>query len=107
MTEIKGIKLPVINQQESPKESAAGENIFISPNPFSSTFVLSIYSKQNERAQINIYNSVGVKVKEQTKISLLEGVNKIRVEGLKFSKGVYTVEIIMGDIKTVKKVVKI
>jgi hypothetical protein len=103
----KGLKPPITNQQELQKEPDAGESIFISPNPFSSSFVLSINSKQNVKAQVNIYNSVGVRVKEQIKINLLQGVNKVHVDGISFSKGVYTVEIIMGDIKAIKKVVKI
>jgi hypothetical protein len=103
----KGIKPPVINQQESSKAPEASETIFIAPNPFSSSFVLSINSKQSVKAQVNIYNSVGVKVKEEMKVNLEKGINKIPFSAIKFSKGIYTVEIIMGDIKTVKKIVKI
>jgi len=84
-----------------------GVGVKIIPNPFTSTFIVSINSKQNVRAQVIIYNSLGVKVKEQTGINLSRGLNKLSFNCAHFSHGIYIVEINMGNIKTVKKIVKL
>ena len=81
-------------------------DIKISPNPFSSTFVLSINSKQNVKAQVVIYNSIGAKIKEQARINLLKGLNTIDFNFSNYAKGVYMVQINMGTIKAMKKIVK-
>ena len=87
---------------------SSGENIDIkiSPNPFNSTFVLSINSKQNVKARVVIYNSIGAKIKEQPGINLLKGVNTIDFNFSNYAKGVYMVQIYMGTIKAMKKIVK-
>jgi hypothetical protein len=86
----------------------AGErnDIKISPNPFNSTFVLSINSKQNVKAGVVIYNSIGAKIKEKHGINILKGLNTIDFNLSRYAKGVYLVQINIGSIKTIKKLVK-
>ena len=79
----KGIKDPAVYKTDFPKESPfITENISIAPNPFSSGFILSINSKQNAKARINIYNAVGVKVKDEMKVNFSKGINKIPFDGI-------------------------
>ncbi len=80
--------------------------IVAAPNPFHSAFDLFIHSKQAQRAQVVIYNSLGVKVIEKQFVLLSKGFSKISFDGSKLHKGVYIVEIHMGSVKTVKKIVK-
>ena len=90
----------------SANSSAENDDIKISPNPFNSTFVLSINSKQNVKAHVVIYNSIGAKIMEQTGINLLKGPNTIDFNFSNYANGIYTVQINMGAIKTMKKLVK-
>ena len=106
----KGIKNPVsigIPTPVTAKDiSFPGHDISITPNPFHSTFDLSINSKQGIRAQVSIFNSLGVKVKEISGVNLIKGFNKTSLSGSSFAAGVYMVEISMGGVRTIKKIVK-
>ena len=62
--------------------------------------------KQDTKGIVYVFNSLGAKVKEITGINLKTGNNKISLDGFGFANGVYMVEIHMGDIKMVKKIVK-
>lgn len=81
-------------------------NVSVFPNPFKSNFALTIEAKEEVRATVNIYNSLGIKVNENSRINLSKGSNRIPFDGAKLSKGIYMVEILMGDVKSVKKIVK-
>ena len=104
----RGIKTPIVAvQKQTPVTSVAERSgISMSPNPFVSSFDLSINSNQEMKAQVSIYNSLGIKVKGLERVSLNKGVNKISVDGSSFARGVYMVEITMGDAKTTRKIVK-
>jgi Zn-dependent metalloprotease len=80
--------------------------ISVNPNPFHANFDLSINSKQNAKAQVAIFNSVGVKVKERQGVNLIKGFNKISFNGSDLQKGVYMMEVVIGNEITVKKIVK-
>ena len=83
-----------------------GKTVVIAPNPFNSSFVLTINSEKNVKADVTVYNSFGVKVKEQTGINLIKGTNKVSYNVSTFAAGTYMVEINFGDSKIVKKIVK-
>ncbi|WP_018616308.1 M4 family metallopeptidase [Segetibacter koreensis] len=103
----KGLDKPVVNEPTpSMPTTTTFNSITINPNPVLSAFYLSINSKQNERARVIIYNSVGVKVKEKQGVNVSKGFNKISFDCSNLAKGVYMVEINVGDVKTVKKIVK-
>ena len=83
------------------------KSVQVQPNPFVSRFDVFINSNQTTaKAQVVIYNTLGMVMKGIEKINLSNGLNKISVDGSTFAKGVYMVEIITGETKTVKKIVK-
>jgi Zn-dependent metalloprotease len=103
----KGIKPPIsINADEDLMEKVAN-SLYVNPNPFHSKFDLSINSTQNEKAQVYIINSLGQNVKTISGLAVTKGFNKISIDGANLTKGVYMVEVHIGDTKTVKKVVKL
>lgn len=81
--------------------------ISATPNPFRSTFNLSITSRQDQKAQVVMYNSLGIKVKQKQGVALIKGFNKISFDCTDLAKGVYMVEVNIGNEKTVKKVMKL
>ena len=106
----KGIKnmVPIVSAKEAAKTTPAiAESISINPNPFTTSFELSINSKQEVKAQVTIFNSLGSKVDAKAGINVSKGFNKIHFDGASLSKGVYMVEINMNGEKTVKKIVKL
>ena len=70
------------------------------------SFILSINSKNNVKAQVTIYNSYGAKVKEQTGVNLAKGLNKLSLNCSSFASGVYMIEVNLGNSKILKKIVK-
>jgi Zn-dependent metalloprotease len=103
----KGIKNPVTIKTPIANDVSLDEDgISITPNPFHSTFKLSIRSKQNTKAEISIINSIGVRMKKIGVIDLIKGVNTTSLSGAGLLPGVYMVEINMGETKAVKKIVK-
>lgn len=92
------------------KKALLGENLeilSINPNPFTTSFNLTINAKNTTKAEVSIFNSVGVKVKTLPVINAAKGNNKINVDGSSFAKGVYLVEVRMGEEKIIKKVIKL
>jgi hypothetical protein len=85
---------------------AKNDDVQIRPNPFNSFFEVLINSDKDGKAQVIIYNSLGVKVKQQTEITLLKGANKISFNCSNFASGVYTLEVNFGNSKIVRKIVK-
>jgi bacillolysin len=81
-------------------------SISVIPNPFQSTFQLIMNLKEQEKVQVTIYNSQGVKVKEKHILNVSKGINKISFDCTNLAKGIYMVEIYTGNVKTVQKVVK-
>ena len=80
--------------------------IQLQPNPFVSAFTISFNSANETKAQINIFNSMGVKMKQIDKLGMIKGTNTINIDGSRFAKGVYLVEIVTDNTKTVKKAIK-
>jgi Zn-dependent metalloprotease len=95
------------NQSAATKEILnANESVSVAPNPFGGSFMLSINSNKEQKAQVIIYNAVGVKVKEQSDINLSKGINKIPFNCPNFASGVYSIEINLPGSKVVRKIVK-
>ena len=103
------VQLPVAKatQKGGVEEAAIAVPIQIYPNPFTSTFDLTINAKSTTKAQVTIFNLVGVKMKTLPIINASKGSNQITVEGSSFAKGVYLVEVRMGAEKTIRKVIKL
>ncbi len=104
----KGIKsiVPIVSAREAANTVTANESISINPNPFTTSFELSINAKQDVKAQVTIFNSLGSRVDTKAGINVSKGFNKIHFDGANMSKGVYMVEINMNGEKTVKKIIK-
>ncbi len=103
----KGIFPPVIAAKESPAELlAADQAVRVNPNPFTSTFELTIRAKQDTRAQVVVYNAVGVKVMEKTGVSIMKSINRLSFDGSHLTRGMYMVEVNMEGVRTVKKIIK-
>lgn len=98
-------------QGENLKTTVVSDSSFtvvsISPNPFTSSFVLTLNAKTTTKAQVTIFNSMGVKIKTLPLINTAQGRNQITVEGSSFAKGVYLVEVVTDEEKITKKIVKI
>ena len=105
---------PLFSKPSYAKQNAVGDkdnvgetgNIRLFPNPFSKTFTIDILSKEATAAQVNIYNEIGILMKANKTTNLTKGRNQLTVDGSIFSPGMYMVEIITGNAKTVRKVVK-
>ena len=104
----RGIKsiVPIVSAREAANTVTANESISINPNPFTTSFELSINAKQDVKAQVTIFNSLGSRVDTKAGINVSKGFNKIHFDGANMSKGVYMVEINMNGEKTVKKIIK-
>lgn len=83
------------------------EKLSVYPNPFKYSFELAINAQNVEKAKVSIYNSLGIKMKELSLINVAKGLNKINVDGTSLSKGIYLIEVRIGEEKWVKKVMKL
>jgi hypothetical protein len=107
----KGLQHPVSlqnskDQSQDAASVAINNDVAVTPNPFTSTFTLTVSSKDAVRAQVNIYNASGSVVKRQSGINLVKGVNKISFNCASLSSGVYMLEVDFGNAKAIKKIVK-
>ncbi len=107
----KGIVYNVAQKAGTSEESAmvsdkAIDGVTVAPNPFAGSFTLSINSKANVKAQVTIYNAYGAKVKEQTGVNLVKGLNKLSLNCSNFASGVYMLEVNFGDSKVEKRIIK-
>ena len=76
------------------------------PNPFSNEIRLTVSSEKNQSLNIRMLDNVGRTVKIQN-ANLHQGIAVIKMSGLdNLNKGVYFVELRMGEMKNVYKVTK-
>jgi bacillolysin len=107
----RGITNNIARNAGTSKESAmasdkASDGVTVAPNPFTGSFTLSINSKADVKAQVTVYNAYGAKVKEQTGVNLIKGLNKLSLNCSNFASGVYMLEVNFGDSKIVKRIIK-
>ncbi len=102
----RGIKNPIVFDKVPEKLSTNAPEVVVSPNPFRSSFDVSINAKQDGKAQITIYNAIGMIVKQKQSLNLPKGVTKTSINGAELSRGTYIVEIVLGNEKMIKKIVK-
>jgi len=109
----KGIRPVVIGMADTVRSAiesktaiAVSESVSVAPNPFGSNFMLTINAKKDGKAQVAIYNSVGVRVQQQTGINLKKGMNKIPFNTPSLLQGTYMLEVNFGDSKVIKKIIK-
>ncbi len=106
----KGIQHPPVQNMMAPSQPKvqvdAGNDVMVTPNPFTSNFMLTITSQEAVRVQVNIYNAAGSIVKQQSGINLLKGINKIPFNLSAVANGVYMLEVNFGNAKIMKKIVK-
>lgn len=70
-------------------------NIF--PNPTTASSFIQFNNQKNETASVNIYNSVGQKIKALNNIQVSEGQNLINLKTESFNKGVYLIQLVKND----------
>ncbi len=91
-----------------PIDSYGEKRVFqIYPNPFSSTFEISITLSQDEQVNVILYNSLGAKIKDLLESSLTNGNNKFAFDGSGLAPGVYLIEINVGGERSVRRLVKV
>jgi Zn-dependent metalloprotease len=95
-----------ISQEPAVENKKINQDVFVSPNPFSRSFTVSINAAKDSKAQISIYNSFGAKIKEQSGVNLLKGQNNVSFDCSNFASGVYMLEVNFGDSKIMKKIIK-
>lgn len=100
-----GTSEPAMAKRQTAKED--NKSIIVQPNPFVASFDVFINADEMKNAQVVVYNSLGMIMKDLKTINLNKGINKITFDGSRFSKGIYMVEIITGESKTIKKIVKL
>ena len=105
----KGLK-PAITTSTAPASSSVAEAaagaLRVTPNPFTTTFDVSLNAAQDGRARVTLYNSIGVKVKEKPAIAVAKGTNRITFDGADLPTGSYLVEVEISGVKTVRKIMK-
>ncbi len=102
----KGIKPSISIAKSMTTANDLEDGFYVSPNPFTSNFSVSVNSNAEIKAHINIYNSIGIKMSEKADINFTKGLNKITFDGSGFAKGVYFVEIVTQNEKRIKKILK-
>ncbi len=98
---------PELVKQDDNNVLLQGNSFRVQPNPFRTTFEVVIQAKEEKKVLLNVYNLPGIKVKETAAINLVKGSNKVTVDGSYLRQGMYMVEVNFGDLKTVKKIIKI
>ena len=95
-----------ISQETALANAKDDQSITVTPNPFSGSFVLSINTKKDSKAQVAIYNSFGGVVKELQEVNLVKGFNNLSFYSSNVASGVYMLEVNFGDSKILRKIVK-
>lgn len=102
-----GSGVPKTNTLPSIDLLAESEKLIVYPNPFKHSFEIVIYAQNLGKTKMSIYNSLGIKRKELPMMNVSKGANKISFDGSSLSKGVYLVELIIGEEKWTKKIMKL
>lgn len=74
------------------------------PNPASENVMISIKMEKSEMLQVSLYNTIGGLVKEKTS-SAVEGSNEIPLDLTGLNKGLYILNIKVGNSSTSKKLI--
>ncbi len=82
-------------------EESETDEIKTYPNPFNNEFIINI--KSIESAQINIYNSVGQIIDSR----ICNCGENIKINAVKYNKGVYYIKLKTNDRITIRKIVKV
>lgn len=88
-------------------EAQEEENFFaldVYPNPFADVFDIAFVIEESAEVEVQLYDVMGRFVQTISKGTLEMGAHKVHVEGDGLSKGVYFVEVLIGD-KVYKKMV--
>lgn len=75
------------------------------PNPFNSSSTLTFYTPVSAEVEINIYNTLGEKVRSLLNKNLSNGYHKQLIDANGLSSGVYFVVLITKDIRLASKIV--
>lgn len=85
------------------EEVANTTNLSLYPNPANSSVNLNFNLAQRAEVTVNVYNTLGEIVFTENKGEMATGVNMVTVNTENFSNGMYLVELIAGDTKTVSR----
>ncbi len=87
--------------------SSKDQLVYVSPNPFVGMIELKFYSGSNQKLNIEIFDSFGKKIKEQS-VKISAGDKKsIDLYLGELSKGIYFIEVSSNENKFVRKIVKL
>lgn len=81
-------------------------DLSIYPNPFSTVFDLSFTLDESVKVEIQLYDVMGRFVKTISKSLMNIGTHKLQIEGENLAKGVYFIEVIVGEDLYKKMIVK-
>ncbi len=81
-------------------------DLTVYPNPFADVFDLAFSLEENAEVEIQIFDVMGRFVKTVSKGDLESGAHKLQIDGEDLSKGVYFIEIIIGEDSYKKMIVK-
>jgi hypothetical protein len=79
-------------------------SISVNPNPGDGKFILDIKNPQNERVELNVYNSIGAKVYRDEFSVHKTGIQK-QIDISNLPKGVYVMKIKNGSKELIKKII--
>ena len=82
------------------------EKINIYPNPSDGESTLSFYVTNNQFVKVKIFNTNGLLIQEFTSKTYSTGKNLLHIESDKLLQGLYFIEMINGDSKSVLKFIK-
>lgn len=74
------------------------------PNPFNPTTKIKFYLPRDGRTKLTVYNSIGGKIEELIDNVLQSGHYEINWDGSKFTSGVYLIQLVWNNIRSVKKI---
>ena len=102
------IAQPIVQAASTDKMlSIETTDLAVTPNPFKGALNVTIKAPNDVRAHIVIYNAVGVVVQQKQGVNLHKGTNTVSIDGSRFGKGMYMVEVLMNDRKLLKKAMKL
>ena len=95
-----------ININVEAQDLAVFFDLSIYPNPFSTVFDLSFTLDESVKVEIQLYDVMGRFVKTISKSLMNTGTHKLQIEGENLAKGVYFIEVIVGEDLYKKMIVK-
>ena len=101
---IDNLSVGIVTTTEIENHFAFQDGISLYPNPTQGNFTIAYQLNQSEKVTIEVYDRMGRKMESNTSLGN-EGANSFFVYTNDYSKGVYFIEITMGNQKAIKKII--